>query len=156
MSIAVFEFSLFLIDTSIYNVSKNHYAAMLLRDQPQIRGSAARMVQMLRRSQDILDELREAIRSSSTIWDSDAADETSHSTGVIRPAVLVVQIRDCDLGNRIGRLHQSRYQIQNEIDTPEPARAEGVAADCAFGFSIHTAGVSGKSWLARWMDGIKG
>lgn len=74
---------------------------------PQIRGSAARMVQMLRRSQDILYGLREAIRSSSTIWDSDAADETSHSTEVIRPAVLAVQIRDCDLGNRIGRLHQS-------------------------------------------------
>lgn len=35
-------------------------------------------------------------------------------------------------------------------------RAEGVAADCAFGFCIHTAGVLSKSWLARWIDEIEG
>ncbi len=75
----------------------------------QIRVSAERMVQMLRRSQGILDELRKAIRSSSTIWDSNTADlsrKTSHSIDVTRSAVLAVQIRECDLDSCIDCLHK--------------------------------------------------
>lgn len=70
----------------------------------QIRVSAERMVQMLRRTQGILGGLRKAIRSSSMIWDSDAADLTSHSIDT-RSAVLAVHIRQYYLDSRINCMH---------------------------------------------------